>query len=518
MNVTGYGSRPAKEYAKLARRPAIGRLAVIACTLLAAVLIQVFRVTGEPIASVYAIPVLVAAVVASPRVVWVIAALAVVLFGSISYLTSGALSSLGIRGASLLIVVAAAAYLSALLSAQREKTSRRAKEATELANTLRNANEQLSAATSVAREAAEHERALREELQVSQERLAHVIEMIPSGITIVDRNGRITLANASAEQILGLTRNEITERTFNDPRWKITTEDGEPFPEDRLPFVQVMRTGETVFGVVHAIERPDGRRTILSINAAPLHDPSGVIVGMVASLTDITERRQVERLREEFVSLISHDLRGPLTPLVGMADWLRRALDNKGLESEAHGADMILTNAKRMNSMIQDLVDSVRLESGQVELHKGMRDLLQLIRNIVERVGSLEERRRIRVEAPEWVPPVAIDADRLERVVVNLVTNALRYSPPETPVVVRVGCTRDRAIVSVSDQGVGVPPEDLPHIFDRFYRARTGKKAEEGLGLGLYIARLLVEAHGGRIWCESEVGKGSTFSFSIPIA
>ncbi|MHB1416804.1 MAG: sensor histidine kinase, partial [Chloroflexota bacterium] len=133
------------------------------------------------------------------------------------------------------------------------------------------------------------------------------------------------------------------------------------------------------------------------------------------------------------------------------------------------------------------------------------------------RIGSREDQARLRVEAPQPVPPVLADPERVERVVVNLVTNALKYSTPGKPVVVRVQPSDGEAMVSVIDEGPGISSEELPHLFQRYRRAAAGNKAG-GLGLGLYIARLIVEAHGGRIWVESEVGKGSTFSFTLPLA
>jgi PAS domain S-box-containing protein len=132
-----------------------------------------------------------------------------------------------------------------------------------------------------------------------EEQLARIVEMLPNGIVIVDRDGHLTFANAAAERILGLTRHGIAECTHNDPRWKITAADGKPFPEDSLPFVQIMRTGESVRGVEHAIEHSDGNRVVLSIDAAPLHGAVGGFADMVASLTDITERKRTEAALRE---------------------------------------------------------------------------------------------------------------------------------------------------------------------------------------------------------------------------
>jgi len=164
-------------------------------------------------------------------------------------------------------------------------------------------------------------------------------------------------------------------------------------------------------------------------------------------------------------------------------------------------------------------VESTRLESGQLEIRKEPVDLAHLVGEIVERVTSPEERPRICIESAVHMPTVPADPDRIERAIVNLITNALKYSPSNSPVTIRIRRSEEEAVVSVTDQGAGIPPEHLPHVFDRFYRVTGGKGVAEaeGLGLGLYIARLIVEAHGGRIWAESEVHKGSTFHFTLPL-
>jgi signal transduction histidine kinase len=238
---------------------------------------------------------------------------------------------------------------------------------------------------------------------------------------------------------------------------------------------------------------------------------------VVAIARDVTDRKQAEAFREEYVSFISHDLRNPLTALLGQSDWLRRVLSAKGLEREARAAESMLTSARRLNSMVQDLADSVRLEAGVMKMQIQPVDLFHLVTDISERVGTLEDRARIHLEVPDWVPPVRADRDYVERAIVNLLTNALKYSAPDTPVILRVVRGDGAAVVSVIDQGVGIPPEEMPFLFEKFYRARTGKKAE-GLGLGLYITRMIVEALGGRIWAESKLRKGSTFSFTLPLA
>jgi PAS domain S-box-containing protein len=136
-------------------------------------------------------------------------------------------------------------------------------------------------------------------LRESQERLARIVETVPEGIVIVDRSGQITFANAAAERVLGLTRGAITDRAYNDPGWRITAVDGSSFPQEELPFAQVMRSGQPVHGIEHAIEGTDGQRVILSINAAPLQEADGTLSGMVAAISDITERKRAEEALQQ---------------------------------------------------------------------------------------------------------------------------------------------------------------------------------------------------------------------------
>lgn len=225
--------------------------------------------------------------------------------------------------------------------------------------------------------------------------------------------------------------------------------------------------------------------------------------------------RQVVQMNT-LLSLISHDLREPLTVMIGHAHWLQRILDQKGDLSEARSADTILQCGMRLNAMIQDLVESARMEGGQLVLQKQRADLVSVIVALSERAVTAEQRPRLRLELPSGPLLLEIDPVRLERAILNLISNALKYSPSPLPVIVSVVADDHEATISVIDRGPGIASEDLAHLFERFYRAQAIRRAD-GLGLGLYIARLITEAHGGRIWVESEVGKGSTFSIALPL-
>jgi signal transduction histidine kinase len=260
----------------------------------------------------------------------------------------------------------------------------------------------------------------------------------------------------------------------------------------------------------------------LSFTCIALRDVAGQYNALLVQAEETTkqvhERRRFQERqsqREEAIRRISHDLRQPLTPVIGFASMLQEKLSVRGLDREARSAGAILKSGKRLDSMIQELVDSVRLEAGVFELHREPTDLCYLIMDLAGRVGTAEEQLRLRVECPEPLPPLPVDWQRIERAITNLIANAFKYSPSHTPVIVRIVRSGGDVVVSVIDQGAGIALEEQKQLFHRLYRTERGKQAG-GLGLGLSITRQIVEAHGGRIWLQSEPGKGSNFSISLP--
>lgn len=382
-----------------------------------------------------------------------------------------------------------------------------AQERERLTNQLINVNQRLIMANLQAKEQAEEARRQAAEMDTT-------IASIADAVLIYGPTGEIVQMNPAAERVLGYSSRERTlpyaERMA---LLRIEMADGKPFPMEELPGARALH-GETVQGVLLVLHVPGGKSLWVSSSAGPICSPDGELLGAVVTFTDVTVMHELQEQREEFMRMISHDLRNPLTVMVGQAQLLQRQLRKRGYEQEVRNAEAIMKSGHRMNSMITDLVESARLQSGRLELREAPTDLCQLVADVAERVGTLEDRARLRVETQEGVPLVLADPDRIERAIVNLITNALKYSSPEAPVTVRVEGNKDGVIVSVADHGVGIPAEDIPFIFDRFYRARTGKQTE-GLGLGLYITRLIVEAHGGHIWLDSELDKGSTFYISL---
>jgi signal transduction histidine kinase len=238
-------------------------------------------------------------------------------------------------------------------------------------------------------------------------------------------------------------------------------------------------------------------------------------VGAVVAFRDMTEVRRLQELQEEYLALISHDLRTPLTIIMGHAQLLLRTLTRQGLERELNSARAVLESSHRMNDMIEGLLDRNRLEVDQDASRQSAIDLVQLAAHIIDQAVMPAKRQQIHLEGLAQLP-VVVDAAQIERVIVNLLTNALKFSAPGSPVVAKFYREGNRALVSVVDQGSGIDPQHLAHVFEKHYRGRAHAEIE-GSGLGLYISRLIVEAHGGQIWADSTVGSGSRFTFALPI-
>ena len=351
-----------------------------------------------------------------------------------------------------------------------------------------------------------------------------VISSIADGVIVYDSTGSVVRANRAAMEMLGYTQEDLHKPVAERlAKIHLVDSQGRRLGPDDVPLARALR-GETVVGQEMLVRHPDGSESRLSTSVAPVVDAQGRLVGAVATLHDITALVELERRREEFVRIVAHDIRQPLTIIQGQAQLLRHALATGNHQRLESGVNAILTGARRMNAMIRDLVESIRLEMGQVEMAKQPVDLAGFVADMLERMAGAYDARRVRLEArdgPVAGSPllVAADPDRLERILGNLLSNALKYSDPETPVRVTIDWRDGEAVVAVSDQGYGIAPEDLPHLFARFHRPSGERQHQkESLGLGLYITKMLVEAHGGRVWAQSELGRGSTFTFTLPLS
>ena len=348
-------------------------------------------------------------------------------------------------------------------------------------------------------------KATEEALRASEQRWRLVIANAPIILFAFDRDGVFTLAEGRGLEALGLTPDAVVGRSAfemfrNVPR--------------SLDHLRRALAGES-FSSIDEINGP-----IFETWWMPLRDQYGGVSGATGVAADVTERTRAMRVRDEVMTMTSHDLRTPLTNILGRADLVEMRL-NKGAPMDDAWLRMQLEalrgSARRMLSTVEEIADTARLHIGQtLELRKGVVDVGELVYAVAAEAGAGRDAASVIVEAPAGVM-VEGDRVRLERVMQNLIDNAVKYSPKEIPV--RVGvCTRDEwAAITVRDEGVGIPAEDLPHIFTPFYRASTASGIP-GTGIGLSGVRAIVEQHGGQITVESAVGRGTTVTVRLPRA
>jgi signal transduction histidine kinase len=243
--------------------------------------------------------------------------------------------------------------------------------------------------------------------------------------------------------------------------------------------------------------------------------PSESASGYLLTFTDATREGEIDEMKSDFISVASHEMRTPMTSIKGSLELLLGGYAGELAPEATELMGICLTAVDRLVRLINDLLDIAKIESGKMELNLDRIKVIECVKKSMRSLRSLAEANKISIDAEpgESIPDVLADRDRIEQVITNLLSNALKYTPPKSSVRISVLSADNAVRVSVIDQGPGIPPDQLQKVFDRFQQLAGAKK---GTGLGLTIARALVEQHHGRIWVESELGRGTTFHFELP--
>ena len=360
-----------------------------------------------------------------------------------------------------------------------------------------------------------------EALRFSEAKFSGIVSIAAAAIISVDADQRITLFNDGAQTIFGYTPQEALgmalEQLIPERLRAVHREHFDRFVADDEP-ARTMAARQEIFGL-----RKDGQEFPAEASISKVTVGSTTFFSVV--LHDISYRKSVEAAlqravaaRDEVLGIVAHDLRNPLSTIIASTQLLERP------EPEPERRDpttrlMITRSAQRMNALIQDLLDVAMVEAGQMKIDQVRLDAGDLVREVVEAQLPLAATAKIelRVDAAREPLEVMGDRNRLMRVLDNLIGNAVKFTRAGGSVVVAVAVKKQEVVVSVRDTGPGIDPEGVAHVFDRFWQA-AGQAKRLGAGLGLPIARGIVEAHGGRMWVESTLGSGSTFYFAIPIA
>jgi len=342
-----------------------------------------------------------------------------------------------------------------------------------------------------------------QELSGERDKLSAVLDTMADGVVVIGPEGQVVLSNPASEALLGIRRQGPVGGRFI-----------ELIRDHELQGLvkHCQDTGQQQHGEVELLQRG----LFLSAIATPLTE--GASSSVLLTLHDLTQIRQVETIRKEFVSNVSHELRSPLASVKALVD----TLDSGALEEQQVARDFvrrIQREIDRMSSMVEELLELARLESGQERLQLSPVDLRPLLEEIGARFQEQADAKGIEVDVvlPDALPKVLGEEEKLRQVLTNLVDNALKYTPERGRVTLSASAANQVVGVSVKDTGIGIPQEHLPRIFERFYKVARSRR-DGGSGLGLAIVKHIIQAHGGEVGVESREGEGSTFTFTLPRA
>ncbi len=351
--------------------------------------------------------------------------------------------------------------------------------------------------------------------QVSYEkqRLDALLDSAADGILILNADLTIERVNDAFERIYGQTHDELATR----PHDEILSWVGEPQGSTLREAIAggwPLTPNATLY-VEGDLRREPHPPLPVGVTYAPLLSKEGKLRNVIVSVRDITHFRTADEIKATFISIVSHELRTPVALIKGYASTLRRDDARWDKHTISDSLAVIEEEADRLSKMIDDLLDASRLQAGGLSLNRADVSLSALAKRVAERLGTQSKKHAIVADFPEKFPVVLADETRIEQVIVNLVSNALKYSPGGE---IRISglVQPEHVVVSVSDEGPGIEAKDLPHIFDRFYRSTKAVKQTKGAGLGLYLARAIIEAHGGRIWADARPDMGARIFFSLP--
>jgi PAS domain S-box-containing protein len=342
-------------------------------------------------------------------------------------------------------------------------------------------------------------------LRESELRLRTVVSNAPVVLFAVDRQGICTLFDGHGLKALGLDPGQLVGSTALAPLVGAVS---------LAPDIRRALAGESFTNLMEASGR------VFDTHFSPIQAADGTVVGAIGVAVDISDQRAIDKMKDEFISVVSHEIRTPLTSIRGSLGLLASGLLATAPERAQRMLEIASTNADRLIRLVGDILDIERMQSGQVALEKTVCNPDEILQQAIDGMRSAADTAGVRLTrlANPGLPGVSMDADRIIQTLTNLIGNAIKFASPDTTITLGAECVGLKLLVRVADEGRGIPPDKLALIFERFQQA-DGSDAREkgGTGLGLAICRSIIQQHGGAIWVESEVDRGSTFLFTIPL-
>lgn len=361
---------------------------------------------------------------------------------------------------------------------------------------------------------------LLEDLDVEKTKFESLIESIADGVIATDKNSKVIFINHAAKKMLGTGDDNIGKQV--EEVLKIVDRNGDALKPERRPFNIAVSSKKPVTASIESdyyYISGKGTKVPVELIASPVIT-NGELIGGIDIFRDITHEKEVDKMKTEFVSLASHQLRTPLTAIKWGLELLESEDENFTERQKSMVSDIDTSN-ERMIELVNALLNISRIESGRIIINPVSTNILKLANDVISKLKIEMTKKNISllIDSPEDLPEINLDYNLIYNVYQNLLTNAIAYSPTGGKITLTIKKEGDEIMSSVADSGIGIPDAEKTHIFEKFYRASNAKQVRpDGSGLGLYIVKSIIESSGGRIWFESEAGKGSTFIFTLPLS
>jgi two-component system, OmpR family, phosphate regulon sensor histidine kinase PhoR len=358
-------------------------------------------------------------------------------------------------------------------------------------------------------------------VQTERDTFSALLLASADGIVVVDRSRRIERVNPAVQALLARGETDLVGRSCDEV---LGCGRGGTAAEPALgcgscPFSRVLENGVPVTDHVFDLRQPEGRHAWLSGAYAPVRDAAGGIGHVIGALRDVTRTKEIEQLQQDLVSIASHEIRAPLAAIKGFAATLLVRSDRMTPDSRRQFLEGVDQQADRLTALVDDLLEVQSIDSQRLKIDRSEVDLVALTREVVDHFRSKWGDRLISIDATPGLPLVHADRSKMDEVLVNLIDNAVKYSPAGGDIRIALAKGPGSVEISIEDEGIGIPPEEASLLFRKFHRISSPETADiGGTGLGLYIVKSLVEAHGGRVHLRSNPGVGSIFTVSLPVA
>ncbi|RZJ78779.1 MAG: PAS domain-containing protein, partial [Flavobacterium sp.] len=348
-------------------------------------------------------------------------------------------------------------------------------------------------------------------LKENQQYLKSIVETIRESLLVMDKDYKVLSANNHFLNTFKVSINETKGKLLYDlgnGQWNI--------PELKVMMEEILPTNNPVLDYEVEHDFPHIGKKLMLLNAHRIELEGQFKDWILLAIEDITERRAIQQRKDDFLSIASHELKTPLTTIVGYMQMMDRLMPENASDKFKNVVDKTSRYVHRLNQLLGELLDVSRIQTGNIELHPEPFDFDRMVMETIEGIKAASPKRNIELIGKTGITYNG-DESHLVQVVSNLLSNALKYSPEDTTVIVQVNAISDFIKVSITDKGMGISHDEQAKVFDRFYRVGEIQRHYPGMGIGLYICQQIISNHGGTIWVESEKQKGSVFSFTLPV-